>query len=123
MGLLEETLSDVSHDSLVLSDFGWNAYQCAKLWRQINVLSFLSNFKKRLTNGIYFNSVSCQEVVNHVGSGFLIAVVKNVIPWVHVPLDLVHLVGSMGSIFCHNNGTLKFAIYEILIVALKPIIN
>lgn len=120
--LLEQALPDVSHDTLVLSDLGWNTHKGTELRWQVNVLSLLSNLKQRLTNRVYFDTVSSQEVVDHVGPGFLIAVIKDVVSWVHVPLDLVDLVGSVRSVLGHHNGSFEFSIDEILIVALKSVI-
>jgi hypothetical protein len=57
VGLLEERLSNVSHDALVLSDLGWNANEDAKLWRQINELLLLFYFKERLLRLGDFNFV------------------------------------------------------------------
>jgi hypothetical protein len=47
---LEEALPDVGHDSLVLPDSGWNSYEGAELRWEINVLSFLTDFKQRLVH-------------------------------------------------------------------------
>jgi hypothetical protein len=49
-GFLEETLSNISHDALVFSDLGWNSDKCAKLWWQVDILTFLTNFKQWLTH-------------------------------------------------------------------------
>ena len=48
--LLEQALSDVSHDSLVLSDFGGDSDEGAELRREIDVLILLTNFEERLVN-------------------------------------------------------------------------
>lgn len=56
--LLEQTLSDVSHDLLVLSYLGRDAHQGAQFRRQVNILAFLSNFEKWLINGVYFDTIS-----------------------------------------------------------------
>jgi hypothetical protein len=48
--LLEQALSDVSHDALIFSNFGWNTDEGTELWWQIDVLPFLTNFKQRLIN-------------------------------------------------------------------------
>lgn len=48
--LLEEALSNISHDSLVLSDFGGDSDEGAELWRKVNVLSLLTNFEERLVH-------------------------------------------------------------------------
>lgn len=48
--LLMEALSDVSHDSLVLSDFGGDSDEGAELRREIDVLILLTNFEERLVN-------------------------------------------------------------------------
>jgi hypothetical protein len=46
--LLEEALSDISHNSFILSDFGGDSDEGTKLWWEIDVLSLLTNFKQRL---------------------------------------------------------------------------
>ena len=122
MGLLEQALSDVGHHSLVFSDLGWNSYESAKFWRKVDILSFLSNFEKWLTNGTNFDTVGGQEVVNHVGSSLFISVVEDVVSWVHVPLDLVDLVGTVRAVFGHNDGSFKLSVDKICIMSLASII-
>ena len=46
--LLEKTLTDVCHHSLVISDLRRDAYQSAELWRKVDVLSLLFYFKEGL---------------------------------------------------------------------------
>lgn len=48
--LLEEALSNVGHDSLVLSNFGGDSDKGAELWREINVLSLLADLEERLVD-------------------------------------------------------------------------
>lgn len=72
---------------------------------------------------MYFDSVGCFEVVDHVGPGLLVAVVEDVVFGVHVPPDLVDLVGTVGSVLGHDDSTLKFAVDKLCIVALAPIVN
>lgn len=43
--LLKEALSDISHDSLVLSDFGGDSNKCAKLRRKIDILPLLTDLE------------------------------------------------------------------------------
>ena len=43
--LLEETLTHIGNSLLVFSDFLWDTNQHAQLWRQIDVLTLLLNFK------------------------------------------------------------------------------
>jgi hypothetical protein len=48
--LLEQALSDVSHDSLVLSNFGGDSNESTKFRWEINVLSLLTNFEQWLVD-------------------------------------------------------------------------
>jgi hypothetical protein len=120
--LLEETLSDVGHDALVFSDLGWDADKGAKLWWQVDILSLLPNLKQWLVNGVNFDPVSSLEIVNHVGPCFLVTMVKDVVFGVHVPLDLMHFVGSVGAILGHNDGAFKLSVHKICIVSQASII-
>lgn len=70
-----------------------------------------------------FDVVCSVKIVDHVSAGFLISMVEDVLFGVHVPLDLVHLVSSMGSILSHNNSTLKFSIHEVLVISLLPVLD
>ena len=70
-----------------------------------------------------FYSIGRSEVVDHVGPGLLVAVVEDVVFGVHIPLDLVYFVGTVGSVLGHDNSTLKFAVHKLCIVALAPIVN
>lgn len=119
--LLEEALSDVGHDSLVLSNFGGDSDKGAELWREINVLSLLADLEERLVDGVNLNTVSGLEVVNHVGSGLLISVVEDVVLRVHVPLDLMDLVGSVRTVLGHDDGSLELSVDESGIVSLASI--
>lgn len=69
-----------------------------------------------------FDSVSSLEVVDHVSSSLLVSMVKDVVLGVHVPLDLVHLVGTVRSILGHNDGAFKFSVHEICIMFFKSIL-
>ena len=63
------------------------------------------------------------EVVDHVGPCLLIAMVENVVLWVHSPLNLVHLVGSVWSVLGHHDSPLEFSVDEIVVVSLKPVLD
>ena len=106
-------MSDISHDTLVLSDFGRDSDQSAEFWWQVNVLALLPNLEERLIFGLDGHIVSSFEIVDHIGSGPFIAVVEDVLLRIHVPLDLVDLVGSMRTVVGHNNGTFEFTIHKV----------
>lgn len=48
--LLEEALSNICHNSLVLSDFGGDSDKGAELRRKVNILPLLTNFEERLVH-------------------------------------------------------------------------
>jgi hypothetical protein len=121
--LLEQALSDVCHHPLILSDLGWDSDKGAELWWKIDILPFLTDFKQRLVHRMNFNTVSSFKVVYHVGSGLLVSMVKDVIFWVHSPLDLMNLVGSMRAILGHDDGTFEFSVDEICIMSHTSVSN
>lgn len=124
MGLLEETLSDISHDTLGLSDLGRDTDEGAKFWRQVDILAFLTDLKQWLVNGMYLYLVSFSEVVNHICSGFLVtALIEDVILRIHVPLDLVNLVTTVRTILCHYDSSFELSIDKICVVSLESFIN
>ena len=123
MGLLEQTLSDVGHDLFVLSNLGGDSDQGAELGRQVDVLSFLTDFEKRLTHAVDFNIVGRVKIVNHVGSGLLVAVVEDVVLGVHVPLNRVDLVGSVGPVLGHDDRALELSVDKALVVSLEPVLD
>jgi hypothetical protein len=114
---LKEALSDICHYPLVLSDFGGDSDKGAELRWKVNVLPLLTDFKERLVHRVNLDAVSGLEVVNHVGSGLLVTMVKDVVFWVHSPLDLVDLVGSVWAVLGHDDGTLELAVDEICIMS------
>ena len=57
-----------------------------------------------------FTTISSFKVINHVSSCLLITVVENVVLWIHVPLDLMDLVGSVGAILGHDDGTFELSV-------------
>lgn len=123
VGLLEEALPDFSHDFLVLPDLVRDAHQGAQFWWQVDVLSFLPNFEQRLIHRVYFDPVGRQEVVDHVGSGLLVAVVEDILLRVHVPLYLVHFVSPVWAVLGHYDGALELPVDEVLVVSFPSVLN
>ena len=64
-----------------------------------------------------FDSVSSFEIINHVGSGFFVTMVKDVVFRVHAPLDLMDLVGTMRAVFSHDYSAFKLSVDKICIVS------
>ena len=50
-----------------------------------------------------------------------ISVVEDVVLGVHVPLDLVHFVGTVRAVLGHDDRTLELSVDEICIVTLASI--
>ena len=123
MWLLEQTLPDVGHDLLVLSDLGWDAYERAKLGWKVNVLTFLPDFEEGLIYGVYLYIVGGQEIIDHVCTRLLVAVVKDIVFGVHGPLDLMYLVCAVGTVLSHDDGSFKLAVDEIGVVALQAVLD
>lgn len=124
MRLLEETLSDVGHDTLALSDLCWYTDQCAEFRWQVNILAFLTDLEQWLINGMYLYLVSFSEVVNHICSGLLITtLVEDVVLRVHIPLDLMDFVTTVRTIFGHYNSTLEFSIDIECVVSSQSFVN
>lgn len=121
--LLEKTLTDVSHDALVLANLGRDTDQCAQLGWQINVLPLLTDFEQRLVHRTDADVVSRAEVINHIGASALITMIKDVVLRVHVPLNLMHLVRAVRSIVRHDNGTFELAIDEGGVVARTTLLD
>lgn len=67
--LLEQALSDVSHDALVLSDLRRDSNQDAELWWQKDALLLLFYFEERLVRDCNPLFVIFQEVVQHPDTG------------------------------------------------------
>lgn len=63
------------------------------------------------------HTVSGLEVVNHVGSGFVVTLIEDVVFWVHVPLDLMNLVSSVRAVLGHDDSSLELSVDEICIVS------
>jgi len=85
-------------------------------------LSLLADLEQRLVDGADLDSVCGPKVVDHVCPGLLISVVEDVVLWVHVPLDLVHFVGTVRPVLGHDDCTLELSVDEICIVSLASII-
>lgn len=63
------------------------------------------------------------EVINHIGSGFFVAVVKDIILRIHFPLDLMDFVSPVWAIFGHDDGSFKFSVHKIMVIPLEPILD
>lgn len=108
IGLLEETLSDVSHDPFVFADLGWDANQDTEFGGQINVLLFLLNFKKRLFWLSDLGLVHFQEVVEHPNLFVaVLTLVEHVGSGRHFPADSVDFVGTFLTVVGHDDGTVE----------------
>jgi|TARA_B110001450_G_scaffold175316_1_gene163733 hypothetical protein len=63
------------------------------------------------------DAISSLEIVDHVGSGFFITMVKDVVFRVHLPLNLMDLVGSVRTVLGHDDGTLELTVDKVGIVS------
>lgn len=121
--LLKQTVSDISHNFRVLSDFGGNAHQDALLWREVNVLALLLYLEEGLLQVHDFNIVGSQKVIFHGGSLLGISLVKIVRLRAHIPSDGVYLVGSIGTVLSHDDCTLEFPVNSFLVMTSETIVN
>ena len=69
------------------------------------------------------NIVGSAEVVNHIGSSSLVTVVKDIVFRVHVPLDLMNFVSSVGSVVSHDDCSFEFTINEVCIISHSTFFN
>jgi hypothetical protein len=127
VGLLEETLTDVSHDLLVLANLGRNADKDTELRWQIDTLSLLLDLEQRLVGICDLLLVVLLEVVEHLNSSLstaLLSLLEEVGARRHVPTDSVDLVGSLEAIVGHDYSAVEIAIYVGLIIkTFKPVVN
>jgi len=85
-------------------------------------LPLLADLEQRLVDGADLDSVCGPKVVDHVGPGLLISVVEDVVLRIHVPLDLMHFVGTVRAVLGHDDRTFELSVDEICIVPLSSII-
>lgn len=69
------------------------------------------------------DTIGSFEIVNHISSSLFVSMVKDVVFRVHLPFDLVHLVGSVWSILGHDDGTFEFSVDEACVVSHSSISN
>jgi len=70
-----------------------------------------------------FDLIGLSEVLNHVATSLVVSVIKDIVFWVHVPLDLVNLVCPVRSVFGHHDGALKLSVDIGLFVTSQPVLN
>lgn len=70
-----------------------------------------------------FDLIGGSEVVDHIASGLLIAVIEDVVFWIHVPPNLVHFVSPVRPVSRHHDGSLEFSVNIRLLVASQAILN
>ena len=63
------------------------------------------------------DAISSLEIVDHVGSSLFVTVVKDVVFRVHLPLDLMDLVGSVRTVLGHDDSTLEFTVDKVGVVS------
>lgn len=116
IGLLEKTLSNISHNFFVLPNLWWNSNQYAKLRREINILLFLFDFKERLIWLANFGIILGEEVVQHLHLFVtLLALIEGVRSRCHFPAYSVNFICALKAIIGHNDGSFKIAIYQIIV--------
>lgn len=69
------------------------------------------------------DTIGSLEIVNHVCSCLFVSMVKDVVFRVHLPFDLMHLVGSVRAILGHDNGTFELSVDKACVVSHSSISN
>ena len=123
VGLLEETLSHCCHRLLVLPHFLRDAYQHAELWRQVDVLTLLLNFKQGLVEVHDLLVILLLEVLNHRNRRASFSLLELARGWTHVVADVGDLVGLVMTITGHHDGSFKFVVDRLLnfLVCCRPV--
>lgn len=114
--LLKQALSYLCHYLLVFSYLGWDSHEGAKLRWQIDILSLLTDFEKRLIDCFDFYTICSFKVVNHICTSFFITMVEDVIFGVHVPFDLMDFVGTMRAVLSHYYSSFEFSGHKLSIM-------
>lgn len=120
---LKETLTNVCHDSFVLSNFRRYTNKDAQLWREENVLPFLFYFKKRLIKLVNFGLISFKEILKHRNFLVIITLVEEIVLGRHVPPYSVDLVCPFLTIICHYYGSFELTVDFSLISPLESFLN
>jgi len=66
---------------------------------------------------VNLDTIGSLEIVNHVCSCLFVSMVKDVVFRVHLPFDLMHLVGSVRAILGHDNGTFELSVDKACVVS------
>lgn len=66
---------------------------------------------------VYFDLVSSLEVVNHIASSLLIAVIKDIVLGIHIPLDTVNFVGTVRAVPGHHDSSFEFSVHVGLVMS------
>jgi hypothetical protein len=107
VGALEETLSDISHGSLVFSDLSRDSNHGTEFGWEIDSASLLLDFEKGLIGHFDLGAVCSSEILKHVRFFAGFSLFKGVFLGSHIPSDPTDSVGSLSSIFGHNDGVLE----------------
>lgn len=117
---LIETLSNISHGPSILSDARRETYKNTEFRWQINVASFLLDFKKWLMDVINLLSVNLIEITCH-SDGCTVSFVEGVVAGRHFPHDWWHPVSSTASILSHNNSSVEISVNDFFIMVTKAV--
>lgn len=107
MRLLEETLTHLSHGFLVFPHLLGDTHQHSELWREIDILALLLDFKQRLAHLHNLHVVLLFEVGRHgdCGSGFTLLEVAGL--GAHVEAHIGYLVSLVVTVHGHHNRALE----------------
>jgi hypothetical protein len=110
MRFLEKTLSHGSHGFFVFSNFLRDSNEHAKFRWQVNVLSFLLDFKKWLVKTHNLLVVLRSEVLDHGDRLTCFSLFKSTSLWAHIPSDCADLISLVMTITGHDNCVFEFIV-------------
>jgi len=72
---------------------------------------------------VNLDTISSLKVVNHICSSLFVSMVKDIVFRVHLPFDLMHLVGSVRAVLSHDDGTFELSVHKACVVSHSSISN
>lgn len=114
MRLLEETLSHVGHGLLVLSDLLGDTNKHTELWGQVDVLTLLLDFKKRLFHIDDLFVILFFEVDDHGDGGAFLSLFKFAGFRTHIPTNCTDFVGLVMTVLSHHDCPFEFVVNRFL---------
>lgn len=112
MRLLEQRLAHSGHSLFIFADLLWDTDKHAQFWRQVDILTFLFDFKQRLVKTHNLFVILLAEVLHHGNGLALLTLFETAGFRAHVPADGRHFVCLVMTVAGHDDCVFELIVHS-----------